>query len=378
MALEGGPDPLQEFFATCPEMLFILGGDSAIRRLSAPLQQMLGAEVGEGSRLAAHLHPDDLGAFEAGWAALGERDEGVTIECRLRGADGVYRPWSLRARRSKKSGEIHGALRESEAQRGEEAARIEMEAHLLRTFMDNLNMVVCATDERSNFIYQNGHGLERVGLAPGALLGQNIFEVYGDLISEEVHTVLEGKVAHVLSEAHQIPWENWYVPRRDEQGAITGMAIFTLDLTDVRKAEQDLRAQLALVERQQRVIRALSTPIIEVWDKVLTLPMLGVVDSARAADVMDNLLGQVSRKGARFAIIDLTGVETVDTSTASHLVKMIQALRLLGAEGIITGIQPEVAQTMVALGMELGNIVTLANLRDGLRLCIKRMRESKT
>lgn len=102
----------------------------------------------------------------------------------------------------------------------------------------------------------------------------------------------------------------------------------------------DLRTKIALIERQQQVIQALSTPIIEVWDKVLTLPMVGLVDSVRAAEVMDNLLMQVSRKGARFAILDLTGVEAVDTGTASHLLKLIQALRLLGAEGIITASSP--------------------------------------
>jgi rsbT co-antagonist protein RsbR len=142
-----------------------------------------------------------------------------------------------------------------------------------------------------------------------------------------------------------------------------------------REIEERLRSKLDLIERQQAVINALSTPIIEVWDRVLLLPMLGVVDSVRAAIAMADLLVQVSQKKARFAILDLTGVDTVDTATAAHLLKLIRSIGLLGAQGVITGIQPSVAQTMVVLGVEFGQIVTLSNLRDGLRHCISRMRD---
>src|SRR5262249_29640940 len=148
-------------------------------------------------------------------------------------------------------------------------------------------------------------------------------------------------------------------------------------LDEARRTEKDLREKITTIERQQQVIRELATPIIEVWDKVLTVPMLGVVDSVRAAEMMESLLTKVSRNGSRFAILDLTGVEAVDTSTASHLLKLVQALKLLGAEGIITGIQPGVAQTMVALGVDMEQITTLAKLRDGLRLCMLRQREEK-
>ncbi|HSO00684.1 MAG TPA: STAS domain-containing protein, partial [Candidatus Nanopelagicales bacterium] len=132
-----------------------------------------------------------------------------------------------------------------------------------------------------------------------------------------------------------------------------------------------------IIERQQEVIRNLETPILQVWDRVLTLPMIGVVDSRRAARVMDDLLAAVVRGRARFALLDLTGVDIVDTSTANHLIGMIRAVRLLGAEGIITGIRPDVAQTIVSLGVDLSSIVTVATLRDGLSLAIKRMSREK-
>jgi rsbT co-antagonist protein RsbR len=101
--------------------------------------------------------------------------------------------------------------------------------------------------------------------------------------------------------------------------------------------------------------------------------LLGVVDSGRSATVMERLLADVTRKGAKFAILDLTGVEAMDSGTSDHLIKLVQAIRLLGAEGIITGIQPSVTQTMVSLGVDLGAIRTLATLRDDLKHCIAQM-----
>jgi rsbT co-antagonist protein RsbR len=357
-------------------MLFILSGDGAIHRLSEPLRRLLGPDAREGTRFSAYVHPDDRPAFDVGSVALSESDAPVRFDCRLRAADGAYQALTLSARRAPADGEIHGALLARGPARALEVAELERDSRLLATLHQNINMVIWAIDRDGVFTFQRGKALEAAGLKRDQFVGTNVFDLYSDHEGlTAMRRALEGESPHIVNETHGIAWEHWYIPQRDDLGEVSGVCGLTLNLTEARRAEQELRAQLELIEQQQRVIRALSTPIIEVWDKVLTLPMLGVVDSMRTAEVMENLLGQVSRKGARFAILDLTGVETVDTGTASHLLKLIQALRLLGAEGIITGIQPEVAQTMVALGMELGDIVTLANLRDGLRLCIKRMRE---
>jgi rsbT co-antagonist protein RsbR len=98
-----------------------------------------------------------------------------------------------------------------------------------------------------------------------------------------------------------------------------------------------------------------------------------VIDSQRANSLIDRLLTEVSRSGALFAILDLTGVEALDTSTAGHLLKLIASIRLLGAEGVITGISSHVAQTIVGIGVDLKSVKTCANLRDGLRYCIAKM-----
>ncbi|MDI1449292.1 STAS domain-containing protein [Polyangium sp. 6x1] len=136
-------------------------------------------------------------------------------------------------------------------------------------------------------------------------------------------------------------------------------------------AERELREKLELIARQEEAIRALSTPIIEVWDGVLSLPLFGVVDSQRAAEMMERLLDAITQKAATYAIIDLTGVDVVDTTTADHIGKLVRAAELLGAKCIITGIRPAVAQTMVQIGIDLTKIVTLATLREALRRCMR-------
>lgn len=117
----------------------------------------------------------------------------------------------------------------------------------------------------------------------------------------------------------------------------------------------------------------MATPIIRVWDDVVTLPIVGVVDSVRASEMKEALLQSVARTGARFAIVDMTGVETVDTATADHIMRLMQGVQLLGAQGIITGIQPAVAQIMVSLGVDMGGVMTLRSLQEGLRYSLRKM-----
>jgi anti-anti-sigma factor len=120
-------------------------------------------------------------------------------------------------------------------------------------------------------------------------------------------------------------------------------------------------------EEQQQALTAMATPIIEIWDDVVTLPIVGVIDSVRATEMKEALLQAVQRTGARIAIVDMTGVEVIDTTTADHIVRLMQGVKLLGAAGIITGIRPQVAQIMVSLGVEIGGVMTLRSLREGLR-----------
>ena len=106
---------------------------------------------------------------------------------------------------------------------------------------------------------------------------------------------------------------------------------------------------------------------------MLALPVIGVVDSRRSVDIMERLLTEVTERQARFVILDITGVDVVDTRTADHFIKVIKAAELLGTTCIVTGIRPAVAQTLVQIGVDLSQVITLRNLQDGLRECLRRM-----
>jgi rsbT co-antagonist protein RsbR len=126
-----------------------------------------------------------------------------------------------------------------------------------------------------------------------------------------------------------------------------------------------------VILRQQREITELSTPVVKLWDKVLAIPIIGTLDSERTQVVMENLLQRIVEDGAEIAIIDITGVPTVDTLTAQHLLKTVSAARLMGADCIISGIRPQIAQTIVHLGVEL-NVVSKATLADAFAVALKR------
>jgi rsbT co-antagonist protein RsbR len=132
------------------------------------------------------------------------------------------------------------------------------------------------------------------------------------------------------------------------------------------------RAREALITRQQEEMLELSTPVVKLWDGILALPMIGTLDSARTQVVMESLLQKIVDTGSEMAIIDITGVPTVDTLVAQHLLKTVTALRLMGAECIISGVRPQIAQTIVHLGVDLQGVITKANLADALALALKR------
>jgi rsbT co-antagonist protein RsbR len=126
------------------------------------------------------------------------------------------------------------------------------------------------------------------------------------------------------------------------------------------------------IARQQQELLELSTPVVQLWDGVLALPLIGTLDSARTQVVMENLLQRIVDTGAGIAIIDITGVPTVDTLVAQHLLKTVSAARLMGADCIISGIRPQIAQTIVHLGVELGSVTTKATLADAFQIALER------
>jgi rsbT co-antagonist protein RsbR len=132
------------------------------------------------------------------------------------------------------------------------------------------------------------------------------------------------------------------------------------------------RGREQVIMRQQQDMLELSTPVVMLWDGIVALPLIGTLDSARTQVVMETLLRRIVETGALIAVIDITGVPTVDTLTAQHLLKTVTAARLMGAECIISGIRPQIAQTIVHLGVDLGDITTKATLADAFRIALAR------
>jgi rsbT co-antagonist protein RsbR len=145
-----------------------------------------------------------------------------------------------------------------------------------------------------------------------------------------------------------------------------------LDALGMHTVKAYQKSREDVINRQQREMLELSTPVVKLWDGILALPMIGTLDSARTQVVMETLLEKVVETGAQIAILDITGVPTVDTLVAQHLLKTVTALRLMGAECIISGVRPQIAQTIVQLGVDLQGVTTKANLADALALALKR------
>jgi rsbT co-antagonist protein RsbR len=137
------------------------------------------------------------------------------------------------------------------------------------------------------------------------------------------------------------------------------------------------RAREGLIADQAEQLLELSTPVVKLWEGVVALPLVGTLDSARAQVVMERLLQTLVDTSSPYAIIDITGVPAVDTQVAQHILKTVVAARLMGADCIISGIRPQIAQTIVALGIEFGDIATKASLADALRYVISRTRRER-
>ncbi len=155
----------------------------------------------------------------------------------------------------------------------------------------------------------------------------------------------------------------------DELWAMTklldGLGLYTAEVFQKNRDE--------IISRQRGELLELSTPVVQLWDEILALPLVGTLDSSRTQIVMENLLQKIVDTGAAIAIIDITGVPTVDTLVAQHLMKTVAATRLMGADCIISGIRPQIAQTIVHLGVDLGEVVTKATLADAFEVALERV-----
>jgi PAS domain S-box-containing protein len=159
-------------------------------------------------------------------------------------------------------------------------------------------------------------------------------------------------------------WANVIITAlRDQAGNLVGFGKVTRDLTEQKQAEET-------IARQAQEILEVSTPVVQVWDGVVAAPLIGTLDSQRTEQFMERLLQRIVETNSSVALVDITGVPTIDTQTAQHLIETITAVRMLGAQVVLTGVRPALAQTLVHLGIDLSHIVTRSSLSAGLRIAL--------
>jgi rsbT co-antagonist protein RsbR len=206
-----------------------------------------------------------------------------------------------------------------------------------------------AFDDLRHYLNEISHMRAVKGYTPmeNATYILSLRNVVGPLLAEE----FEGDAASL------IPEMNYFTRLLDKMGLVM--------------VENYIRSREEVIRQQRADMLELSTPVIKVWDKILTLPIIGTLDSRRAQMMMEALLQKVVETGSTIAILDITGVRTMDTLVANHLIKTVTAARLMGARCILTGVSPAIAQTMVQLGIDLTQITTRAQMSDGIKLALE-------
>ncbi|HWQ89502.1 MAG TPA: STAS domain-containing protein [Desulfitobacteriaceae bacterium] len=210
------------------------------------------------------------------------------------------------------------------------------------------------------------------------LLGDPSFKSYLDNRIE--HYVIQGMPAYVppayflaLKEVISKLLTNYFQADLPMLLASLEMNINLLEPLANLSCQAFVEYQEEMIKQQAKAIEELSTPVIQLWDGILALPLIGTIDSARVKQIMENLLNQIVITKSSQVVIDITGVPIVDTGVASRLMRTVEAARLLGAECILTGISPIIAQTLVTLGINLGNILTRATLKNGLESALNNL-----
>jgi PAS domain S-box-containing protein len=265
-------------------------------------------------------------------------------------------------------------LKQKEAQEALQASE-----ERFRLLMESIEDYAIIMLDRQGRVATWNSGAEHIkGYSEEEILGQHFSHFYP---KEDVE---QGKIDLQLQEASEkgrFENENWLVRKdgskfwaniiltalKDDAGNIRGFAKVTRDITQRKKIEEEQAClQEELLQAQQQTIYELSTPLIPLTEQVLVMPLVGVIDSSRAQQILETLLEGVANQQAEIAILDITGVQVVDTQVANAILQAAQAVKLLGAQVILTGISPVLAQTLVQLGADMRDIITCATLQVGI------------
>lgn len=272
-------------------------------------------------------------------------------------------------------------------QRYREAA-LSASARVLQSIVDTVPYAIYWKD--ADLIYRgcNQHFAADLGLASSsAIIGKSDADLPWRPEEVEGFRAIDRRVIATNTPEHDVDettihadgTQEWFethkIPLHDRDGEVVGVLGTYANITERRRAEEAIRQsniQQEIIAAQQAALRELSTPLIPILDGVVAMPLIGAIDSARAQQIMETLLEGIGEKRANIAILDITGVRVVDTQVANALIRTAQAAQLLGARVILTGITPEVAQTLVQLGIDLSSVMTRSTLQSGIAYALAR------
>jgi rsbT co-antagonist protein RsbR len=234
--------------------------------------------------------------------------------------------------------------------------------------LEQIPTPVMAVNTDLEIIYMNAAGRNFLGKSWEEIRKSHCYELFGSKHCQtpecRMRQAIENKESlsgrnEVSIDDRTVHFEYYAVPLKDKNENIIGGLEYILDITERVRDEKRL-------EEQSNTIRKISTPAIELWDRVLIIPVLGVIDSMRAQQMTDTMLHKIKETSSKVIILDIEGVAAVDTAVANHLIKITKATRLMGCQCIISGISPAVANTIVQLGIDMGDIKTNSTLREAL------------
>jgi len=234
--------------------------------------------------------------------------------------------------------------------------------------LEQIPTPIMAVNKDFEIIFMNAEGRALLGASWEEINGRHCYEVMHSVHCNTPDCCMNKAMTNGTSfmarneihmDGRKIPIEYSATPFFDEKGELVGGLEYMLDITERVQAEMRMR-------EQSRTIQEISTPAISLWDGIVVLPIVGVVDSLRAKQMMSTMLTKIKEVSAKTIILDIQGVAAVDTAVANHLIKITKATRLMGCRCIISGISPAVAEALVQLGIDLGDVATNSTLRDAL------------
>jgi len=282
---------------------------------------------------------------------------------------------------NKSKSEMEKELKKLRKERDEALFKGTLLDSLLEHIPDSLRIYF--KDKESRFLAVSRSKAKDTGLSMEEFVGKTDFDFFPEkeakvMFEEEKKIMASGKPIIDKVQKIELPdgKEKWFsvtkFPFYDDKGNVIGTFGMSRDITRLKLIE--LEKDKKLVAQREELIE-LSTPVIDVWEGVLTVPILGSLDSERASRVSETLLTQIVEKRASAAIIDISGITAVDSAVADRLIRTAKAVKLVGAEAILTGVGVEIAQTIADLGIDMEGLKTVSTLRDGLRYVISRKKK---